>query len=364
MDRDTNLRDFWQRDFWNSPIPNLKQSSLEEFRKAERLRKIKRDFTAINQAHQWEPYIFLKILNNTLLTLNLPNGYKGTGRKSVPLKEKIIIGCVKQYHLRGARRTVYHVKSAYNENYLKATNFSDNYFNRINDYINDPSLTPYIQKLITRLSEPLIQNENFFACDGTGFKESSGKRRYKDIRTDKEKKRSYTGLHAICGVNSHVIPYAIVAKGYEHDSKFFEELVLKTKEKFHIKEIYVDTAYHSKKHSFFCESLNIKLYVKPKENTVAKPMDYTSWKRDVIRYYEDAEQKEKRRYSLRANVEASFHMLKTVLSDFTRHKNHTARINELLLRVACHNIRCLILAYFHDKIDFPFDLDDSWRTSV
>jgi hypothetical protein len=355
MEKDTNLGDFWRREFWSPP--SEKQSNIKDFKRARRLRNVKRDFTALNASHQWEPFHFLNILDRAINTLNIPTGYSGIGRPSIRVSDKLKIGCIKQYHMRGARHSVYHVKSASNSRHLNVTKFSQNYFNRINDYIKDPSLKKYIQELISRLSEPCMQNETCFAIDGTGFKQSNGKRRYKDIRTDKKEKRGYTGLHAICGVNSHIIPYAIVAKGHEHDNKFFKKLVLGTNKKFKIKELYVDSAYLSRENTVFCESLNIKLFVKPKENTITKPLDYSSWKRAITRYYEDQVKEEERRYSLRVNIESAFHMLKTVLSDFTRHKIHNARINEILLRVACHNIRCLVLAYYHGKIDFPFDMD-------
>lgn len=41
---------------------------------------------------------------------------------------------------------------------------------------------------------------------------------------------------------------------------------------------------------------------------------------------------------LRSNVESTFFMLKAKFSDLIRSKTETAQINELLLKVLCHNI--------------------------
>lgn len=43
-------------------------------------------------------------------------------------------------------------------------------------------------------------------------------------------------------------------------------------------------------------------------------------------------------YHLRSNVESTFAMLKAKFSDLLRSKNRTAQVNELLLKILCHNI--------------------------
>jgi transposase len=44
----------------------------------------------------------------------------------------------------------------------------------------------------------------------------------------------------------------------------------------------------------------------------------------------------------RSNVEATFSTIKRVLGDSVRSRTETARRNEVLLKVLCHNIRVLI----------------------
>src|SRR3989344_2546393 len=342
----------WEFDFWNKPTELDKQLPIQNF--PNRYREINRDYDLINQSHQWEPRYFLKILNETINLLSLPDGYKGTGRPSVPVSEKLKVCCIKQFNLKGGRRTVHHIESARAMGYLFIPNISENYFNMINNYTKDSSLTQYLQKLIILLAEPLAKKSYYFAVDGTGFKIGYGKKNYCSIRTDKDSKREYIGLHAIADVESHIIPYAIVSKGHVHDNNFFKPLIKKTNETFTIKEVYAVPAYLSKNNVEFCKALNIASYLKPKSNTVIKGLKNSAWRSSIERYYQDEKRKQYRRYSLRSNIESAFHMIKSVNTDILRHKTFEGRVNELLARIVCHNIRCLVTAYFKGDIDLPF----------
>ena len=47
-------------------------------------------------------------------------------------------------------------------------------------------------------------------------------------------------------------------------------------------------------------------------------------------------------YHKRSNSETVFHMIKTKFSGCIKSKKQTAQINELLIKVLCHNICCVI----------------------
>lgn len=47
-------------------------------------------------------------------------------------------------------------------------------------------------------------------------------------------------------------------------------------------------------------------------------------------------------YHKRSNAETVFHMIKTKFKDNLRSKNKTAQVNELLLKILCHNI-CVVI---------------------
>jgi hypothetical protein len=47
-------------------------------------------------------------------------------------------------------------------------------------------------------------------------------------------------------------------------------------------------------------------------------------------------------YHKRSNAESTFSAIKRVFGDFIRSRTPVAQVNELLLKVLAHNIRCLI----------------------
>jgi len=47
-------------------------------------------------------------------------------------------------------------------------------------------------------------------------------------------------------------------------------------------------------------------------------------------------------YHLRSNVETTNFMIKSKFGDFVRSKDRTAQVNEVLLKILCHNIVVLV----------------------
>src|SRR5204862_5907950 len=58
-----------------------------------------------------------------------------------------------------------------------------------------------------------------------------------------------------------------------------------------------------------------------------------------------------KRYHNRSNVESTFSMLKAKFGDSVRSKTDTAMKNEVLCKIICHNICCLISAMFELNLD-------------
>ena len=52
-------------------------------------------------------------------------------------------------------------------------------------------------------------------------------------------------------------------------------------------------------------------------------------------------------YHKRSNAEVVFHMIKSKFGDAVRSKTKTAQVNEILLKVLCHNI-CVVIQEMHE----------------
>jgi transposase len=60
------------------------------------------------------------------------------------------------------------------------------------------------------------------------------------------------------------------------------------------------------------------------------------------------------RYHQRSNVESTFSMMKRKFGDAIRSKTPVAMRNEVLCKVLCHNICCLIQSMYEFGIDLSF----------
>src|SRR4051794_23337487 len=59
-------------------------------------------------------------------------------------------------------------------------------------------------------------------------------------------------------------------------------------------------------------------------------------------------------YHKRSNVESTFSMVKAKFGDSPRSKTDTAMINEVLCKIMCHNICCLIQSMYELGIEAKF----------
>ena len=59
-------------------------------------------------------------------------------------------------------------------------------------------------------------------------------------------------------------------------------------------------------------------------------------------------------YHQRSNVESTFSMIKAKFGDGLRSRTKTAKVNEALCKVLCHNLCCVIQSMFELKIEANF----------
>jgi transposase len=60
-------------------------------------------------------------------------------------------------------------------------------------------------------------------------------------------------------------------------------------------------------------------------------------------------------YHRRSNVEATFSMIKRKFGERLRSKSKTAQVNEVLAKILCHNLCCLIQSMYELGIDVNFE---------
>ena len=115
---------------------------------------------------------------------------------------------------------------------------------------------------------------------------------------------------------------------------------------FTIEEVSADKAYNSVDNYNAVQRVGGTAYMPFKSNATGQS-DKTNgnkarlW-RKMFQYFTYNREEFMQHYHLRSNVETTNFMIKSKFGDFVRSKDNTARVNEVLLKVLCHNIVVLI----------------------
>lgn len=146
------------------------------------------------------------------------------------------------------------------------------------------------------------------------------------------------------GVKTNIITAVEVTEGRVNDSPQLPRLVQECSKNFALSEVVCDMGYISKSNLEMIKDYGATPYIPFKSNT--NPRSHyggTSplWKK-MFYYFMYKHDEFKQHYHKRSNVETVFHMIKTKFKDSLRSKNKTAQINELLLKILCHNI-CVVI---------------------
>ncbi len=74
----------------------------------------------------------------------------------------------------------------------------------------------------------------------------------------------------------------------------------------------------------------------------------------INNYYQYKREEFIQHYHKRSNVESTFSMIKAKFGGFVRSKLATAQVNEVLCKILCHNICCLIQSSYELGTDTTF----------
>lgn len=102
-----------------------------------------------------------------------------------------------------------------------------------------------------------------------------------------------------------------------------------------------DKAYSTRRNLELVGSAGATPYIPFKSNARATKDGSEAWER-LFYYYQFRRAEFLEYYHRRSNVESTFNMIKAKFGAAVRSKSDVAQINELLCKVLCHNICCII----------------------
>lgn len=157
--------------------------------------------------------------------------------------------------------------------------------------------------------------------------------------------------HFICGVKTNVVTAVEVHERNSNDAPQLPSLLNTTTQNFTVKELSADCAYANVNNFEVIDQHNVTPYVAFKSSHTGKSgglfqkaFHFFNFQRETFLAH----------YHKRSNVESTVMMVKTKFGDAVRSKTDVAMKNEVLCKVLCHNLCCLISAFYELGIEATF----------
>jgi transposase len=275
-----------------------------------------------------------------------PREKKG-GPARVPFSDRLFAMCLKVWSTLSSRRFNGDLEEAHRRGHLSR----DLHPNKVNCYMEEEELTPYLRAMIVRSALPLRAVEVDFAVDSSGFSTSRFIKWY-DVKHGVERREhDWVKVHLACSVKTHVVTAAAIYNKDAADSPILPELLRTTKEAFNVKEMSGDKGYLSVENVEAIFDAGGVPFIAPKVNTTGGAGGLFE---KMFHFYQYRREEFLKHYHKRSNVESVFSAVKRKFGDSVRSKTPPAMVNEVLAKLVCNNLCCVILSQLELGIEAEF----------
>ena len=310
------------------------------------------DWKAYDLAAEQQKELFQKLLNDLCNTIEeKPYVF---GRPKMPMRDMVFSSALKVYSTFSLRRFGTDKKEAQAKGYIvKAPDYST-----VAKYMESQEMTPILKEILEISALPLktIENDSF-SIDSSGFSPHKFSRWFDHkwgAKGKESEKRLFYKAHIIVGNKTHIICGAEVTSQFVADPVMLPQLVQEVNRNFDVNALMGDKAYSSRNNLELLSKLGIMPMIPFRSNSTKKPHGSHIW-RDMYNYFAYHREAFLERYHQRSNVETAFFMIKSKFSDYVRSKTDTACINEVYLKLICHNLCCVIQETFELGIQSNFN---------
>lgn len=309
------------------------------------------EWAAYNAAQTHEKEKFVVLLRDLCNGITQPE--YNFGRPRLPLAD-VVFGLVfKSYTAMSGRRFTTDLKGAQEAGLIsKAAHYNSTF-----RYLENPELTPLLKALIEQSASPLKAIETDFAVDSSGFSTNTYSRWYDHKYGKQRSKQKWVKTHLMCGVKTHIVTSVEATPFESADAPQFPQLVNTTARTFPINEVSADKAYSSRRNLHTVQAVGGKAFIPFKSNTngIGNKRDGFDglWNR-MWHFYNYNRDRFLQYYHKRSNAETTFSMIKGKFGGSVRAKSPIAQVNEVLCKVLCHNICCLIQSIYELGLEPTF----------
>lgn len=301
-----------------------------------------------NKSQENEIFIFFEYLPRvTYFVCKNDSLWKGIGAKPSRLYDVLMNLSIKQYFGKSLRRSIGYIRIMKKSFRL---DFKLLCFKTLDNYLNNPLIKPYLNKIIRYTSNPLKYIENNFATDKTGERTKTYSSWYM-IRCNKEtKRRDHINIHITTGCELHPVVAIDVEAEKGKDNTIFRNHVRNVSKDFCINIWSGDCVYLSRENCTAVEEVNGKPRFHLKKGLTKKPKSHPAWKR-MLSFAEENPEEYDKEYHIRSNVESTNYAKKSKFGDTVHCKNDTAKEQESHITWCCYNFTVLSRAFHELNIE-------------
>jgi hypothetical protein len=210
---------------------------------------------------------------------------------------------------------------------------------KVTSFMEDACYTPILKEMIAFSARPLRSVETSFAIDSSGFGSSRYEKWYDQKYGVTKTRCQWIKTHIACGVKTNIVTAVRILDKDAGDCPQFVPLVKETAKRFEIGEVSADKAYLSVENFEEIAGCGGQAFIAFKSNSTGAVGGAFE---KAFHYFQYNQEEYMTRYHLRSNVESTFSAIKRKFGDSVRSKNDVAMVNEVLCKILCHNLTCLI----------------------
>ena len=210
---------------------------------------------------------------------------------------------------------------------------------KVSAFFEDPYFAPILKELIGHSARPLRAVETAFAIDSSGFGSSRFESYYDHKYNTTRHKCVWVKTHIAAGVKTNVVAAVRILDKDAADCPQFVPLVKETRKHFEIGEVSADKAYASLENFEEIAGCGGQAFIAFKSNTTGAVGGHFE---KAFHYFLFKREEYLARYHKRSNVESTFSAIKRKFGHAVASKTDAAMVNEVLCKILCHNLTCLI----------------------
>ncbi len=210
---------------------------------------------------------------------------------------------------------------------------------KVTAFFEDAAYTPILKELIGYSARPLRAVETDFAIDSSGFGSSRYERWYDQKYGGTRSKCVWVKTHVASGVKTHVVAAVRILDKDAADVTQFVPLVKQARRHFEIGEVSADKAYASLENFEVAAECGATAFIAFKTSTTGAVGGLFE---KMFHFFQFNREEYLTRYHKRSNVESTFSAVKRKFGDSVMSRSDTGMVNEVLCKLLCHNLACLI----------------------